>query len=134
MMKKAKIYHKRGQRNGSAIKNTCSYRKLSFDSQHPHGSWEPMPPSDFMGTGHARGNLHLHRQTLNTYKQKYSVQQEAEISEVEVSLVYITNSIPVQPRPHSDTLTKGEKRRGKNSTIVWEFLFSNEASNEKLED
>lgn len=61
------------------------------------------------------------------------MQQEAEISEIEVSLVYITNSIPVQPRLHSDTLTKG-KKRSKNSTIVWEFLFSNEASNEKLED
>lgn len=96
MMKKAKIHHKRGQRNGSAIKSTCSYRKLSFDSQHPHCSWEPMPPSDFMGTRHTRSNLRLCRQTLNTYKQKYSMQQEAEISEVEASLVYITNSSPAR--------------------------------------
>ena len=32
----------------------------------------------------------------STHKQKYSMQQEAEISEVEASLVYITNSSPAR--------------------------------------
>lgn len=30
-----------GAEDGSEGKNTCSYRRLRFDSQHPHGRSQP---------------------------------------------------------------------------------------------